>query len=142
MANPARGVVTDVTWDADGSGSTSTPTDVQKGSTFEYEEETTTEEQGPFFNEPAVTEIATGDKYSMKLSLVVPEGGDPGQTALQTARANKQRGTLVVDTVLGKKITMTNALVKKISYKGEAKGVVTMDVEVSGIGAVAAGSTS
>lgn len=141
MANPVSGVFTTVTWDADGAGAGAAVA-VNLGSTYEYDEETQTEEQGPFFNQAEIIEIATGDKVTLKLEGSVPETTATGLDALYTARVNRTRGTLLIDTIKGKKITLTNTLIKKYSLKGDAKGSVTFSIEATGAGAVTAGSAS
>lgn len=127
-AAPVTGLMSGYKWDADGAGA-SIAVDVKKGSSYEYSEETTVETVGPYFGE-GEQDVPTGDKYTWKMSFAVPEGGDTGQDAMFTARKSKVRGTLVLYTLKGKQITLTGALVTKMSLKTGAKG--TQEVEAEG----------
>lgn len=127
MAPIARG--------ADGSAKVGS-TDIGKVTEWEYDEETTVEESGPWVGEDVIEETPAGDKYSLKIKVEVPEGGNPGQDELIAARGSKARKTITLTTTKAKVITMTNGLIKKASVKNAAKGKQEIEFEISGTGAI------
>lgn len=109
---------------------------IGKVTEYEYEEETETEDSGPYIGDGTITETPVADKYSLKMTCEVPEGGDGGQDDLLEARSSKARVRLELKTTKGKIITLTNSLVKKASVKVGAKGKQVIEIEASGVGAI------
>lgn len=136
MAVAVKGALSTVSFDADGAGA-GVVAELEKGSTYEFTRETKTDEHGPYFGDPTIEEVAAGNKYNWKIDGDVPEGNDAALDAMDIYQeAQSTAGTLVMYTVKGKQITMTNVLITKYTVKGEAKGTQTISVEGSAKAAV------